>query len=115
MNDASRAAVRMVDAINEREGRVVAAYTFDAGPNAVVYYLQKDEERVAGVFKGVLGDKEGWEGQKGGKVAVREAPEGAKVAAERLKEGISRVILTGVGEGPIKTEESLVDEHGNVV
>ena len=114
MNDTSRAAVRMVDLINEKEGRALAAYTFDAGPNAVVYYLEKDEEKVAGVFKGFLGGKTGWEGQRGQKVKESQLPNGADVAANRLKEGISRVILTGVGEGPIKTQEALIAEDGTV-
>lgn len=112
MNDTSRAAVRMVDEINNNAGRTVAAYTFDAGPNAVVYYLEKDEHQVAGVFKGILGSKEGWEGKRAQSISVHDLPEGAQIAADRLKEGISRVILTGVGEGPIRTEESLIDENG---
>jgi diphosphomevalonate decarboxylase len=29
-----------------------------------------------------------------------------------LKDGVSRVILTSVGEGPIKTEESLITANG---
>lgn len=95
MNDTSRAAVRMVEEINKNAGRTVAAYTFDAGPNAVVYYLEKDEQQVVGTFK-----------------AVHQLPEGAQIAADRLQEGISRVILTSVGEGPIRTEESLIDENG---
>ncbi|PNS13972.1 Diphosphomevalonate decarboxylase [Sphaceloma murrayae] len=115
MNDASRAAVRVVDAVNDKAGRKVAAYTFDAGPNAVVYYLEKDEEAVAGVFKGILGDKEGWEGEKGKGVQEMEAPKEVEIAAAKLKMGISRVILTGVGEGPIKTDEMLIDEKGETV
>ena len=115
MNDTSRAAVRMVDMINEAEGRTVAAYTFDAGPNAVVYYLEKDEGKVAGVFKSFLHEKDGWQSGKGLKVHSSRMPEAADAAAERLKEGISRVILTSVGEGPITTEESLVDAEGQVV
>lgn len=48
MNDVSRAAIKTVEAINERAGRAVAAYTFDAGPNAVVYYLAENEGRSPG-------------------------------------------------------------------
>jgi diphosphomevalonate decarboxylase len=110
MNDTSRAAVRMVEAINAThpEGKTYAAYTFDAGPNAVVYYLAKDEDVVAGVFKGLLGEKTGWDNPRGKKVKTAEAIlEGTEVAGERLKEGISRVILTSVGDGPRKTEEHL--------
>ncbi|GAB7356924.1 hypothetical protein MBLNU459_g7774t1 [Dothideomycetes sp. NU459] len=112
MNDTSRAAVRMVDEINKNAGRTVAAYTFDAGPNAVIYYLEKDEHQVVGVFKGILGSKEGWEGKRAQSVSVHELPSGAQLAADRLSEGISRIILTGVGEGPIKTDDSLIDGNG---
>ena len=46
--------IRAVEAVNEKAGKVVAAYTFDAGPNAVVYYLEENEAAVAGVFRGML-------------------------------------------------------------
>ncbi|KAI5205220.1 hypothetical protein AUEXF2481DRAFT_70677 [Aureobasidium subglaciale EXF-2481] len=115
MNDTSRAAIRMVDMINSEAGNTIAAYTFDAGPNAVVYYQAHDEAKVAGVFKSVLGDKEGWEGARGKSVEAANLPKDSQVAADRLKEGISRIILTSVGPGPIKTEESLIDEDGNTI
>lgn len=108
MNDTSRAAVRMVELINERAGKIIAAYTFDAGPNAVIYYQEENEKQVSGVFKSCLGDKEGWQGKRGEKVKEEQVPEGSQVTVEKLQKGISRVILTGVGEGPVKTEESLV-------
>lgn len=111
----SRAAIKVVEAINAKAGKIVAAYTFDAGPNAVVYYLEENEKEVAGVFKAVLGDKDGWQGERGGKIQEGDASavkEEAGVAIDLLKEGVSRIILTGVGEGPVKTEESLIDEKG---
>ncbi|GAB7361423.1 hypothetical protein MBLNU230_g1479t1 [Neophaeotheca triangularis] len=107
MNDTSRAAVRMCEAINAAEGRVVCGYTFDAGPNAVVYYLEKDESAVAGVFKGVLGEKGGWMGSRGGKVGVKSVPEGMESVGEMLERGVSGVILTRVGDGPRRVEEHL--------
>ncbi|KAF2155694.1 MVD1, mevalonate pyrophosphate decarboxylase [Myriangium duriaei CBS 260.36] len=115
MNDTSRAAVRVVDAINEAAGKKVAAYTFDAGPNAVVYYQEKDEALVAGVFGNILEEKEGWQGERGQKVQSSQVPKGVEVATEKLKTGVSRVILTGVGEGPIKTDEMLVGEKGETL
>ena len=39
MNDVSRSVVRLVHAYNAWAGQVRAAYTFDAGPNAVLYTL----------------------------------------------------------------------------
>jgi diphosphomevalonate decarboxylase len=120
LNDVSRAAIKVVEVINETAGKIVAAYTFDAGPNAVVYYLEENEKLVAGLFKAALGDKDGWAGARGGKVesnaeALQKAEEEAGVAMGLLKEGVSRIILTGVGEGPVKTDESLIDEKGEPV
>jgi diphosphomevalonate decarboxylase len=120
LNDVSRAAIKVVESINDRAGRIVAAYTFDAGPNAVVYYLEENEKEVAGLFKAVLEEKDGWKGERGAGIesntaALEKVKEEAGVAIELLKEGVSRIILTGVGEGPVKTEESLIDEKGEAV
>ncbi|KAF2441466.1 diphosphomevalonate decarboxylase [Karstenula rhodostoma CBS 690.94] len=120
LNDVSRAAIKVVESINAAAGRIVAAYTFDAGPNAVVYYLEENEKDVAGLFKSILEEKDGWKGARGEKIeaqgaAFEKVKEEAGVAVELLKEGVSRVILTGVGEGPVETEESLIDEKGEAV
>ncbi|KAJ1891316.1 diphosphomevalonate decarboxylase, partial [Kickxella alabastrina] len=42
MNDTSRAIAGLVHAFNTARGRVAAAYTYDAGPNAVIYALSAD-------------------------------------------------------------------------
>jgi diphosphomevalonate decarboxylase len=114
MNDVSRAAIRAVETINATAGRTVAAYTFDAGPNAVIYYSEKDTEAVVGTFFHVLGaDLHGWKDDvvKGLKPTLS-LEEGV---AGLLKAGVGRIIMTGVGEGPIKTDEYLVDGDGNPV
>jgi len=111
MNDVSKAAIRVVEDINKQAGKVIAAYTFDAGPNAVIYYEEENSEAVAGALKSVLGNLEGWQGKE---IVAREAEIDAK-AVQVLKEGVSRVILTGVGEGPIRVEESLIGEDGEPV
>ena len=41
MNDTSKAIIRLVHALNAFNGSICAAYTFDAGPNAVIYTLEK--------------------------------------------------------------------------
>lgn len=111
MNDTSRAAVRMVEAINASHDKVICAYTFDAGPNAVVYYMSDHQNEVAGVFKAMLQGTSipGWDGPRGSSTKVAEVlPQGSEVAAEMLRKGVSRVILTGVGDGPRRVEEHLV-------
>ncbi|EGO55801.1 diphosphomevalonate decarboxylase [Neurospora tetrasperma FGSC 2508] len=113
MNDVSRAAIRAVEAINAAAGRSVAAYTFDAGPNAVIYYLEQDTEAVVGNLYSVLSEVDGWKAS---------AVEGLKAnvsfdesVADLLKNGVSRVIMTSVGEGPVATQEYLVAEDGTPV
>ncbi|KAJ5105431.1 Diphosphomevalonate decarboxylase [Penicillium alfredii] len=121
MNDVSRAAVRLVHDINRAVGRTVCAYTFDAGPNAVIYYEEKDSALVAGTVKAILGaDTEGWDGPFNESVANVTAPGVALDQVDSrilnvLKDGVSRVILTGVGEGPISVKEHLVTETGEAI
>ncbi|CAN8104530.1 unnamed protein product [Discula destructiva] len=112
MNDVSRAAVRAVERINEVAGRTVAAYTFDAGPNCVVYFLEKDEAAVVGAFYKLLGGEVGGWKESASNHSVEVALDGTVAAA--LKAGVSRVIMTSVGEGPQKTNEYLVTESGEV-
>ena len=115
MNDISRAAIRAVESINARAGRIVAAYTFDAGPNAVIYYLEEDRDIVCGPFKKVLGEKEGWLGPHGAAVGEAEIASEDKLIMAKLSAGVSRVILTSVGEGPISVQDHLVDEQGKAI
>jgi diphosphomevalonate decarboxylase len=115
LNDTSRAAIRAVENINAKAGKAVAAYTFDAGPNAVVYYLEENTQLVASVFKAALGEKEGWEGERGAKIESASAEHLDPIAVRKLNDGISRVILTGVGEGPIRIEDHLIDGKGQAV
>lgn len=114
MNDVSRAAVRAVEAVNEKAGATIAAYTFDAGPNAVIYYLEKDKAAVLSTFYGILGAEiDGWK-EEARTVGASTVQLDEAVTAT-IKGGVSRVIMTGVGEGPAKTEEYLVQEDGTPV
>lgn len=120
LNDVSRAAIRAVEALNAKAsaagGQCVAAYTFDAGPNAVIYFLERDRDDVLSGFKRALGSKEGWEGEQGRASHVGSQEEGSgEEYWNTLKEGVSRVILTSVGEGPFSVEDHLVDENGEPV
>ena len=46
MNDTSRKIISAIHAFNQYHGKIVAAYTFDAGPNAVIYYTSPYEEEL---------------------------------------------------------------------
>lgn len=111
MNDTSRAAIRAVEAINAKAGKAIAAYTFDAGPNCVVYYLEENQAAVLGGFAQSL---TGISGFNSGAVAAESGTVDETIASI-LKDGVSRVIMSSVGEGPQKTEEFLVDANGDAV
>ena len=55
MNDSSREVIHSILGLNEAHGSFVAGYTFDAGPNANVFTLEKFVPEV----KKVLGEIEG--------------------------------------------------------
>lgn len=46
MNDTSHSIVNAVHAFNQLEGETKVCYTFDAGPNACLYLLEKNVKRV---------------------------------------------------------------------
>lgn len=50
MNDTSRQIIAVVTAYNEWCGQLRAAYTFDAGPNAVLYVLEQHITQVAALM-----------------------------------------------------------------
>lgn len=115
LNDISRGIIRLVDELNRVAGKIVAAYTFDAGPNAVIYYLEENENWIIALlttcFEGVPGL------EKFPTFAEGEDPVlGEEFDVWLIKgvlDGVSRIILTQVGEGPEKVmDRSLIDEMG---
>ncbi|KAK9363793.1 GHMP kinase [Lipomyces starkeyi] len=113
MNDTSRLVIGLIEKVNKIYGRVVAAYTFDAGPNSVLYYLEKDELIVLGLLKAAIPDTDGWDKKSYTSSIAPAVPDGVDPRSfEALKEGVSRIILTGVGPGPQKTDEVLIDGNG---
>jgi diphosphomevalonate decarboxylase len=112
LNDVSKAAIRVVEDINKKAGKIIAAYTFDAGPNAVIYYAEENTAAVAGVVKGALEGLDGWQSRE---IQAQDASSLDARAVQVLKDGVSRVILTQVGEGPISTKESLLGADGEAL
>lgn len=109
LNDTSKKIIKLVHKLNESEGKIIAAYTFDAGPNAVIYYEQHNENKVLGLIHKYFHQVPGWE-----KVAETKSnfvDSNIEFDDEAYK-GVSRIILTQVGAGPQDTTESLVNEKG---
>ncbi|ODV86698.1 hypothetical protein CANARDRAFT_6274 [[Candida] arabinofermentans NRRL YB-2248] len=108
LNDTSKRCIKLVNLLNEAAGKIVAAYTFDAGPNAVIYYLQENEEIVLGLLHKIFGKLQGWENVDTAKLSIIDGFP-VNLIDESWSSGVSKVILTEVGDGPLDTDEVLVD------
>ncbi|KAF3985571.1 hypothetical protein FT662_05063 [Candidozyma haemuli var. vulneris] len=109
LNDTSKKIIKLIHKLNEQEGKIIAAYTFDAGPNAVVYYEEQNENKVLGLIHKYFHQVPGWE-----KVANTKSnfvDSDIEFDNEAYK-GVSRIILTQVGPGPQETSQTLVNDSG---
>jgi diphosphomevalonate decarboxylase len=105
LNDTSKKIIKLVHKLNELAGETIAAYTFDAGPNAVIYYEARNEDKVLGFLHKVFAAVEGWKGDV--------APTAYDFDFDdQLHRGVAKIILTEVGPGPQETSESLVNDNG---
>ncbi|KAK6203645.1 GHMP kinase [Scheffersomyces amazonensis] len=103
LNDTSKKIIKLVHKLNELEGKIIAAYTFDAGPNAVIYYDESNEQKVLGLLNTYFGSLGGWESYQGETLPKLEI-EGTD---SEIYKGVSRIILTSIGEGPQETDQVL--------
>src|SRR5688572_23268038 len=128
MNDVSRAIIAIIVEYNRLSiangTGYKAAYTYDAGPNAVIYALDKDIKEIISLIAayfpqqgGTFVDKLGAFG--GGSVDLVKAasiPTGFNEAvAKRAEVGaVKSLIHTRVGDGPrnLGPEDSLLNEQG---
>lgn len=109
LNDVSRAIIALVGEINRAYGEFKAAYTFDAGPNAVLYCEKKEVELVLEIVKQYFPQEEG---------ASKELdlPAGFNKAVIPIFAlgSVSRIIHTRVGDGPrvLDNDSSLLNGEG---
>ena len=115
LTDASRSAMDAVHTANRKAGKLIAAYTFDAGPNAVIYYLEENAAKVAGVFRSLLPMVPGWDSEYGKTIKSYEFGGLESKSVMIMKSAIARVICTGVGEGPVEVDQHLVAAAGKPV
>ncbi|CAH2092721.1 unnamed protein product [Euphydryas editha] len=118
MTDVSHKIVEIVHKYNEINGDVKVAYTFDAGPNACLYLLEKDISDVLSLIRHMFPTSSN-EFVKG-----LDAPETNKTDVLKdfpmkplEKDLIKYVIYTKVGDGPkiINDESHLLDAQGKLV
>ncbi|KIY64502.1 Diphosphomevalonate decarboxylase [Cylindrobasidium torrendii FP15055 ss-10] len=123
MNDVSKAIIALIVEYNrvalEKTGHLKAAYTYDAGPNAVIYTLQENAKEIVELIHKYFPQKEafndrfqlfGGEGVKGKVVeGFNEA-----VAQPHEVDAVKGIIHTKVGDGPrtLGAEESLLNAEG---
>lgn len=107
LNDVSIAIIQLVHEINRIAKRTIATYTFDAGPNAVIYFLKADEDLLFGTLHDYLCTVDGWLYKyKDIKLDI------SNDYFSGIYGKINRIIMTEIGDGPIQTSESLIDSNG---
>ncbi|KAG7662611.1 MVD1 [[Candida] subhashii] len=111
LNDTSKRIIKLIHKLNEQEGKIIAAYTFDAGPNAVIYYDESNESKVLGLIHTYFNQVGGWE-KFDTTTLEKVIIEGT---SSDIYKGVSRIILTSIGGGPQVTNESLIDQDGKVI
>ncbi|KAG7701069.1 hypothetical protein KL933_003092 [Ogataea haglerorum] len=104
LNDTSKKIIKLINLLNESAGKIIAAYTFDAGPNAVIYYEQKNESRVLGLLHALFKSVDGWQ-----KIDPETLTPPSIELDPTWGSGVSRVILTEVGAGPQDSDEVLIN------
>jgi diphosphomevalonate decarboxylase len=119
MNDVSRAIVALIVEYNrisfDAGAGYKAAYTYDAGPNAVIYALEKNVKEIASLIlayfpqsPGEFKDVFGLFGETGDVNAFARVPDGFNEAvAKKFDVGaVKGLIHTRVGDGPRRLSDS---------
>ncbi|CAG8477285.1 8024_t:CDS:1 [Paraglomus occultum] len=103
LNDISRAIIRLVEEYNSTSCNYKAAYTFDAGPNAVIYTLRENADELVGLIKRYFMGEE-----------REQIPSGFRADAVPIFEegSVKQLIRTTVGDGPRVIEDGLLNEDG---
>ncbi|KAJ9116002.1 hypothetical protein QFC24_006843 [Naganishia onofrii] len=125
LNDVSRAIIAVVEELNRAslaQGKgMVAAYTFDAGPNAVLYALEENMHVVVHTINQFFPQTQDFPdpfGMLASPAGAGARPEGFNTSVVREggweKGAVSRLIHTRVGDGPrrLADEESLLTREG---
>jgi len=114
MNQTSHAVSSLVHQLNEYFGENVACYTFDAGPNACLFLLEKYVGLVSSLLEHFFSDGSAdfFRGNKPDLETNKEVLD--RVTISKSPGGLKYLILTTPGEGPeeLSVEQSLLDKNG---
>lgn len=118
MNDYSKRVIALVHKINEQAGAVIAGYTFDAGPNAVIFALRPNLVHILSVMLAHFPPTEDVaqpfcdSAELLAEAQAQVAALPAKLqAADATPGAVRHVYVTSVGDGPrvLAPAESLAD------
>jgi diphosphomevalonate decarboxylase len=126
LNDVSKAIIAVVEEINRASlaagNGLIAGYTFDAGPNAVIYALEKNMPTIISTVnkffpqEAEFSDPFGtFAGKSIEEVALLEGFDAGVVKVGGWEKGaVKSLIHTKVGDGPrrLGKEDSLLNEQG---
>jgi diphosphomevalonate decarboxylase len=114
MNDVSRAIIAIITEYNRLSEQPKAAYTYDAGPNAVIYALTPNVREIAQLILYYFPQAE--KVVIGGQEVQAALPEGFNEAVAKQWEvgSVKGLIHTRVGDGPrvLSDSEALLDSQG---
>jgi len=115
MNHTSHTVSSMVHQINDYFGEMVACYTFDAGPNACIFLLEKYVGIVASLLQHYFSDENADKFFRGNPIEQEKKEDLiAALNVPSVKGGLQYVIHTSPGEGPavLDNKSALLDESG---
>lgn len=120
MNDVSKSIIKVVHAYNDFYGAVRAAYTYDAGPNAVIYALEEHlPEILACLLELYPSTGAGYVSDPALLAEARQVTVDPELRAALLRTGrtvrrgeVQKIYCTSVGDGPrtLTGEECLLNE-----
>jgi diphosphomevalonate decarboxylase len=112
MNDVSRAIVQLIIAYNDAHGEYKAAYTFDAGPNAVIYTTSEHIDPIRRLLRKYFPPLQGTGLDAPDKVSTPAAFRHDVIPAFP-KGSVKDILHTTIGDGPTVVEGvSLFDDQG---
>lgn len=116
LNDVSRGIIALVHELNRASGKTIAAYTFDAGPNAVLYLPKENVKAVLEIVQKYFPGAEFQDKRNVGPSSNASLPSGfnEKIIPVFPPASVKQILHTSVGDGPrsLAKGEGLLNAEG---